>query len=45
MVDSIMPEIPGEYLSPARYWVPSPKTACHETHEVQCVLPRFLDTG
>jgi hypothetical protein len=36
-----MPAIPGEYLSPARYWLPSPETAGDATHQVQCVLPRF----
>jgi hypothetical protein len=41
MAENIMPEIPGEYLSPARYWLPPPETAGDETHQVQCVLPRF----
>jgi len=41
MADNIMPSIPGEYLSPSRYWLPSPETARDSTHEVQCVLPRF----
>jgi hypothetical protein len=41
MADNVMPEIPGEYLSPGRYWLPSPETAGDATHQVQCTLPRF----
>jgi len=41
MAENIMPRIPGEYLSPSRYWLPSPETANDPTHEVQCTLPRF----
>lgn len=41
MAENIMPAIPGEYLSPSRYWMPSPETACDTTHEVICTLPRF----
>lgn len=41
MADNIMREILGEYLSPARYWLPLPETAADETHQVQCVVPRF----
>jgi hypothetical protein len=32
MADNIMQQIPGEYLSPARYWLPSPETAGDATH-------------
>jgi hypothetical protein len=41
MTKNIMPVIPGEYLSPGRYWLPSPETARDSMHEVQCSLPRF----
>jgi hypothetical protein len=41
MPKNIMPAIPGEYLSPSRYWLPSPETAIDATHQVQCTLPRF----
>ncbi len=41
MPDNIMSQIPGEYLSPSRYWLPSPETASDATHEVLCTLPRF----
>jgi hypothetical protein len=41
MRKNFMPEIPGEYLSSARYWLPSPETVADATHQVQCVLPRF----
>jgi len=41
MTKNIMPSIPGEYLSPGRYWLPSPETASDSTHEVQCTLPGF----
>lgn len=41
MAENIMTAIPGEYLSPSRYWMPSPETAREATHEVQCTLPRF----
>jgi hypothetical protein len=41
MADNIMPTIPGEYLSPSGYWLPSPETAGDATHQVQCTLPRF----
>ena len=41
MAHNIMPQIPGEYLSPSRYWMPSPETTRDSTHEVQCTLPRF----
>ena len=41
IADNIMAAIPGGYLSPSRYWLPSPETASDATHEVRCVLPRF----
>lgn len=41
MTENIMAQIPGEYLSPARYWLPHPETASDSTHQVQCRLPRF----
>ena len=41
MPENIMPAIPGEYLSPSRYGMPSPETARDSTYEVQCTLPRF----
>ena len=41
MPENIMPAIPGEYLSPSRYHLPSPETARDSTHEVECMVPRF----
>ncbi|MGH9549105.1 MAG: hypothetical protein ACRD3W_07020 [Terriglobales bacterium] len=41
MPENIMPQIPGEYLSPDRYWLPRAETAADSIHQVQCTLPRF----
>jgi hypothetical protein len=41
MAENLLPAIPGEYLSPSRYWMPSPETAADSMHEVLCTLPRF----
>jgi hypothetical protein len=41
MAENIMPEIPGEYLSPTRYELPASETEGDAMHQVQCTLPRF----
>ncbi|HEX4524656.1 MAG TPA: transporter substrate-binding domain-containing protein [Casimicrobiaceae bacterium] len=41
MTENIMPQIPGEYLSPGPYWLPRAETATDKTHWIQCTLPRF----
>jgi hypothetical protein len=41
MAENIMPQAPGEYLSPNRYWLPPPETTADTIHDVLCTLPRF----
>jgi hypothetical protein len=41
MAENLMPSIPGDFLVPSGYWMPSPETARDSAHEVRCVLPRF----
>ena len=36
-----MARIPGEYLSPSRYWLPPPEMTTDSTHQVCCTIPTF----
>lgn len=40
-MENVMSQIPGEYLSPARYWLPRPETSEDSTYELQCAVPRL----